>query len=52
MMLGDGFASRPIDPRDIRPGNLVLCQMRNRSLPVAAAIFAEWIAQDFGRQQA
>jgi DNA-binding transcriptional LysR family regulator len=31
---------RPLDPRDIRPGLLLLGQMRGRTLPVASAKFA------------
>ena len=39
------LAVRPIDPRDVPPGDLVLAQLRGRPLPVAAAKFAEQIAR-------
>jgi DNA-binding transcriptional LysR family regulator len=39
--LAPGLVSRPIDPRDVPPGDIVLCQLRGRELPVAAASFAE-----------
>lgn len=32
--------SRPVDARDIPPGQLFLAQLRGRALPVAAANFA------------
>lgn len=35
-----GLVSRPIDPRDLAPGRLVMGQLRGRALPVAAAKFA------------
>ncbi len=34
------FAIRPLSPRDIRPGLLLLGQLRGRALPVASAKFA------------
>jgi hypothetical protein len=39
--LGKGLAGRPVDTRDIPAADLVLCQLRGRNLPVAAATFAE-----------
>ncbi|PWR02677.1 hypothetical protein DKT77_10900 [Meridianimarinicoccus roseus] len=36
----DGIVSRPLDPRDVPAGLLYLCQLRGRTLPVAAAKFA------------
>ena len=36
----DGVTSRPVDTRDIPAGRLYLCQLRGRTLPVAAAKFA------------
>jgi len=36
----DGIVSRPVDPRDVPAGMLYLCQLRGRTLPVAAAKFA------------
>lgn len=33
--------SRPIDARDVRPGHLLMGQLRGRTLPVAAARFAQ-----------
>lgn len=38
---GSGLVSRPVDQRDIRPGKLVIGQLRGRALPVAAAKFAD-----------
>ena len=38
---------RPIDPRDIAPGLLLIGQMRGRSLPVASAKFAQQVANAF-----
>lgn len=46
---GAGFAARPIDPRDIAPGRLVLGQLRGRTLPVAAAKFADLLVQRLER---
>lgn len=40
-----GLVSRPLDPRDAPPGRLVLGQLRGRTLPVAAAKFADFVAQ-------
>jgi len=36
----DGVTSRPVDGRDVPEGRLYLCQLRGRTLPVAAAKFA------------
>ncbi|MCE5973102.1 LysR substrate-binding domain-containing protein [Sinirhodobacter sp. WL0062] len=36
----EGVTSRPVDARDIPDGRLYLCQLRGRTLPVAAAKFA------------
>jgi DNA-binding transcriptional LysR family regulator len=36
----EGVTSRPVDTRDIPEGRLYLCQLRGRTLPVAAAKFA------------
>jgi DNA-binding transcriptional LysR family regulator len=41
----DGIVSRPIDPRDVPPGTLYLCQLRGRTLPVAAAKFTMQVKQ-------
>jgi len=38
---GAGVVGRAVDERDIPRSNLVLCQLRGRNLPVAAASFAE-----------
>ncbi len=40
------LAARPIDAGDIPQAHLVLCQLRGRSLPVAAARFAEVLAAE------
>ena len=37
------MTSRPVDTRDIPAGRLYLCQLRGRTLPVAAAKFAAQI---------
>jgi hypothetical protein len=39
----EGVVSRPVDTRDIPEGRLYLCQLRGRTLPVAAAKFAAQI---------
>ena len=36
----EGIVTRPVDNRDIPDGRLYLCQLRGRTLPVAAAKFA------------
>ena len=41
---GEGTVARPVDRRDLRGGRLVLGQLRGRSLPVAAAKFADRLA--------
>lgn len=41
---GAGTVARPVDARDLRVGRLVLGQLRGRSLPVAAAKFADRLA--------
>ncbi|MBX2832901.1 MAG: LysR family transcriptional regulator [Rhodospirillales bacterium] len=42
---GDGsLVSKPISERDVAPGNLILGQMRGRTLPVASARFAMQLA--------
>jgi DNA-binding transcriptional LysR family regulator len=40
----DQLVVRPIDPRDIPPGLLLIGQLRGRTLPVATAKFAQQIA--------
>ena len=46
----DGIVTRPLDPRDVPAGRLYLCQLRGRTLPVAAAatLFAVQLAEFFG----
>lgn len=41
----EGLTWRPIDPRDVKPGQLFLGQLRGRSLPVAAAKFADQLSR-------
>ncbi len=41
-----GLISRPVDPRDVPEGRLYLCQLRNRTLPVAAAKFAALLERE------
>jgi hypothetical protein len=36
----EGVVTRPVDTRDVPEGSLYLCQLRGRTLPVAAAKFA------------
>jgi DNA-binding transcriptional LysR family regulator len=43
--LGLELVSRPVDTRDVPTADLVLCQLRGRNLPVAAATFAEILAK-------
>ena len=43
--LGMGLVGRPIDTRDVPTADLVLCQLRGRTLPVAAATFAEVLSK-------
>jgi len=40
-LAGTGVVCRPIDPRDVPQADLVLGQLRERNLPVAAARFCE-----------
>lgn len=40
-----GLVSRQIDARDVRPGKLVMGQLRGRALPVASAKFADELAR-------
>ena len=40
-LAGTGVVCRPVDPRDLPVANLVLGQLRERNLPLAAAIFCE-----------
>jgi len=40
-----GLISRPLAISEVRPGNLLLGQMRGRSLPVASAKFAQQLVQ-------
>lgn len=42
-MPDEGIVSRPVDRRDVPEGLLYLCQLRGRTLPVAAAKFAAQI---------
>ena len=37
----DDVVSRPLAPQDVPEGTLYLCQLRGRTLPVAAAKFAQ-----------
>jgi hypothetical protein len=39
-----GLVARPFDPREVPPATIVLGQLRDRALPVAAARFAEAVA--------
>jgi DNA-binding transcriptional LysR family regulator len=43
--LTPGLVARPVDARDLAPGLLHLCQLRGRTLPVAAAKFCDQIAR-------
>jgi DNA-binding transcriptional LysR family regulator len=49
---GMGLVSRPVDTRDVPTADLVLCQLRGRSLPVAAATFAELLAKSLNEMKA
>ncbi len=44
-----GLVSRPLATREVRPGNLLLGQLRGRSLPVASAKFAQQLALAMAR---
>jgi DNA-binding transcriptional LysR family regulator len=48
---GRGLVSRPVDTRDIPTADLVLCQLRGRSLPVAAATFAELLTRSLNEMK-
>jgi DNA-binding transcriptional LysR family regulator len=50
--LGKGLVGRPVDTRDVPTADLVLCQLRGRSLPVAAATFAEMLAKSLNEVRA
>ena len=41
-----GLVSRPLDTRDVPAGRLYLCQLRSRTLPVAAAKFAALLERE------
>jgi DNA-binding transcriptional LysR family regulator len=43
----EGVVNRPLDTRDVPPGLLYFGQMRNRTLPVAAARFAQQMKETF-----
>lgn len=45
---GSELVGRPIDERDVPPSDLVLCQLRGRILPVAAATFANRLVKAMG----
>jgi DNA-binding transcriptional LysR family regulator len=49
--LGKGLVGRPVDTRDVPTADLVLCQLRGRSLPVAAATFAELLAKSLNEMK-
>ncbi len=40
-----GLVALPLSPRDVEPGNLLLGQLRGRTLPVASARFVQQLAQ-------
>ena len=42
--LGMSLVGVPVDTRDVPAGELVLCQLRGRVLPIAAAAFAETLS--------
>lgn len=44
------FCYRPVDERDIPPASLYLAQLKGRTLPVAAARFADQMMQEFARR--
>jgi DNA-binding transcriptional LysR family regulator len=50
--LGKGLVGRPVDTRDVPTADLVLCQLRGRSLPIAAATFAELLAKSLNEMKA
>lgn len=43
--LGMSLVGRPIDTRDVPTAELVLCQLRGRVLPIAAAAFSETLSK-------
>jgi len=43
---GQDVVTRPLDSRDVPAGRLYLCQLRSRTLPVAAAKFAAQIERE------
>jgi len=43
--LTPGLVARPVDRRDLAPGLVHLCQLRGRTLPVAAARFSDQLAR-------
>lgn len=45
LRMRDGLVSRPIDARDVPPARLVMGRLHGRTLPVAAAKFAEQLAR-------
>ncbi len=49
--LGDDLVVRTIDNRDLAHGSLVLAQLRGRSLPVAAAKFADQLAREMDKSR-
>lgn len=46
----EGLVSRPLDARDVPPGLLYFGQLRGRTLPVAAARFAQQMQETFVRR--
>ncbi|MNR67730.1 hypothetical protein D3C85_1918870 [compost metagenome] len=48
--LATGVIGRPIDERDIPKSDLVLCQLRGRVLPIAAASFADRLTKAMNLQ--
>ena len=47
---GSGIVTRPIDSRDVPPGLLYFGQLKGRTLPVAAARFAQQMQETFVRR--
>ena len=43
--LGMSLVGIPVDTRDVPTAELVLCQLRSRVLPIAAAAFAEILSK-------
>jgi len=43
--LGMSLVGCPIDTRDVPTAELVLCQLRGRVLPIAAAAFSETLSK-------